>query len=44
MICGFGRIGSLVGTALETFVVPYVVVELDPEIIKASVDVVCPAF
>lgn len=35
VICGFGRIGSLVGTALETFRVPYVVVELDPEIVKA---------
>ncbi|MBZ5688074.1 MAG: cation:proton antiporter [Acidobacteriia bacterium] len=35
VICGFGRIGSLLGTALETFGVPYVVVELNPEVIKA---------
>jgi monovalent cation:H+ antiporter-2, CPA2 family len=34
VICGFGRIGSLVGTALESFSLPYVV-EFDPEIIKA---------
>ena len=35
VICGFGRIGSLVGTALETFSVPYVVVEIDPDIVRA---------
>ncbi len=35
VICGFGRIGSLVGTALETFSLPYVVVEVDPDIVKA---------
>jgi monovalent cation:H+ antiporter-2, CPA2 family len=35
VICGFGRIGSLVGTALESFSLPYIVVEFDPEIIKA---------
>ena len=35
VICGFGRIGSLLGTALDTFHVPYVVVELDPEIVRA---------
>ena len=35
VICGFGRVGSLLGTALDTFGVPYVVVELNPEIIKA---------
>ena len=35
VICGFGRIGSLVGTALETFAVPYVVVEIDPDIVCA---------
>lgn len=43
VMCGFGRIGSFLGTALETFGVPYVVVELDPDIIKAlrSRDVPC---
>lgn len=35
VICGFGRIGSLVGTALETFSLPYLVVETDPDIVKA---------
>jgi CPA2 family monovalent cation:H+ antiporter-2 len=35
VICGFGRIGSLVGTALESFSLPYVVVETDPDIVRA---------
>ena len=35
VICGFGRIGSLVGTALDTFSLTYVVIETDPDIIKA---------
>lgn len=35
VICGFGRIGSLVGQALEAFSIPRLVVENDPEIIKA---------
>ena len=35
VICGFGRIGSLVGTALETFSVPYLVVETDPDVVHA---------
>lgn len=35
VICGFGRMGSLVGTAIETFAVPYVVVESDPDIVDA---------
>jgi CPA2 family monovalent cation:H+ antiporter-2 len=33
VICGFGRVGSALGTALETFGVPYVVVEIDPDIV-----------
>lgn len=32
VLCGFGRVGSAIGTALETFKVPYVVVEIDPDI------------
>jgi CPA2 family monovalent cation:H+ antiporter-2 len=32
LICGFGRVGSAIGTALETFDVPYVVIELDPDL------------
>jgi K+:H+ antiporter len=35
VICGFGRIGSMLGTALETFSLPYVVIETDPDIVKA---------
>ncbi len=35
VICGFGRIGSLLGTALDTFSLPYVVIETDPDIVKA---------
>ncbi|HWR36192.1 MAG TPA: cation:proton antiporter [Clostridia bacterium] len=34
VLCGFGRVGSVVGTALETFGTPYVVVEIDPDIVK----------
>ncbi len=32
LLCGFGRIGSAIGTALETFGVPYVVIEIDPDL------------
>jgi CPA2 family monovalent cation:H+ antiporter-2 len=32
VICGFGRVGSAVGEALETFDVPYGVIERDPDI------------
>lgn len=35
VICGFGRVGSLVGTALEAFAQPFIVIEIDPDIIKA---------
>ncbi|HXG05563.1 MAG TPA: cation:proton antiporter [Candidatus Binatia bacterium] len=34
LICGFGRVGSAVGEALETFGVPYVAIETDPDIVK----------
>jgi monovalent cation:H+ antiporter-2, CPA2 family len=34
VLCGFGRVGSAIGEALETFGVPYVVIETDPDIIK----------
>jgi CPA2 family monovalent cation:H+ antiporter-2 len=33
VLCGFGRIGSAVGEALDTFRVPYVVVETDPDVV-----------
>jgi CPA2 family monovalent cation:H+ antiporter-2 len=35
VICGFGRVGSALGTALDTFGTPYLVVEVDPDIVKA---------
>src|SRR5262249_11308471 len=31
VLCGFGRIGSAIGTALETFGVQYIVIEVDPD-------------
>lgn len=34
VLCGFGRVGSVVGTALETFRVPYAVIEVDPDIVE----------
>jgi CPA2 family monovalent cation:H+ antiporter-2 len=34
-ICGFGRVGSAVGEALDTFDVPYTVIERDPDVVKA---------
>jgi CPA2 family monovalent cation:H+ antiporter-2 len=33
VLCGFGRVGSAVGEALETFGIPYVVIERDPDIV-----------
>src|SRR5882672_8378949 len=35
VLCGFGRVGSAIGEALETFGVPYVAVESDPDIVKS---------
>jgi CPA2 family monovalent cation:H+ antiporter-2 len=32
VLCGYGRVGSEIGEALETFGVPYAVIERDPEI------------
>lgn len=34
VVSGFGRVGSAVGEALDTFRVPYVAIEGDPEIVK----------
>ena len=34
LICGFGRMGSAVGAALETFHIAYTVIERDPDIIQ----------
>src|SRR5207237_4412731 len=30
VVCGFGRVGSAIGEALETFTIPYMVIETDP--------------
>jgi CPA2 family monovalent cation:H+ antiporter-2 len=35
VLCGFGRVGSAIGEALETFSVPYVAIETDPDIVKS---------
>ncbi len=35
VICGFGRVGSAVGDALDTFRVPYVAIERDPDVVRA---------
>jgi CPA2 family monovalent cation:H+ antiporter-2 len=34
VLCGFGRVGSEVGAALDTFRVPYAVIEVDPDIVE----------
>jgi len=34
VLCGFGRVGSAVAEAFETFARPYVVIETDPEVVK----------
>ena len=34
VLCGFGRVGSAVGEALEAFGLPYTVVEMDPDIVR----------
>jgi CPA2 family monovalent cation:H+ antiporter-2 len=33
LLCGFGRVGSAIGEALETFGIPFEVVERDPDVI-----------
>jgi CPA2 family monovalent cation:H+ antiporter-2 len=35
VICGFGRVGSAVAEALETFDIRYVAIETDPDIVKS---------
>jgi CPA2 family monovalent cation:H+ antiporter-2 len=36
VVCGFGRLGGPAGTAFDAFSIPYVVVEIDPETVKAA--------
>ena len=35
VLCGFGRVGSAIGEALQTFAVPYAVVERDLDIVRS---------
>jgi monovalent cation:H+ antiporter-2, CPA2 family len=35
VLCGFGRVGSAVGEAFDTFGLPYTVIERDPDVIRA---------
>ena len=34
VLCGFGRVGSAIGEAFETFGIPFVVIERDPDLIR----------
>jgi CPA2 family monovalent cation:H+ antiporter-2 len=34
VLCGFGRVGSALGKALDSFTIPYLVIERDPDIIR----------
>jgi len=34
VLCGFGRVGSALGKALDAFTLPYLVIERDPDIIR----------
>src|SRR5262249_34411358 len=33
VLCGFGRVGSAIGEALESFGIRYLVIELDPDVV-----------
>ncbi len=35
VVCGFGRVGMAVAEALEAFHVPYVAIEVDPDIVRS---------
>jgi CPA2 family monovalent cation:H+ antiporter-2 len=35
VVCGFGRVGSAVGEALDTFGIPYTVIDRNPDVTKA---------
>lgn len=35
LLCGFGRVGSFIGTALEAFGIPFTVVDIDPDVYSA---------
>jgi len=35
VLCGFGRVGSFIGTTLETFGIPFAVIDIDPDVYAA---------
>jgi K+:H+ antiporter len=35
LLCGFGRVGSFIGTALEAFGIPFTVIDIDPDVFSA---------
>ncbi|MEO6119071.1 MAG: cation:proton antiporter, partial [Terriglobales bacterium] len=36
VVCGFGRMGGPAGTAFDTFNLPFVVIEIDPEVVRKA--------
>jgi monovalent cation:H+ antiporter-2, CPA2 family len=36
VVCGFGRMGGPAGTAFNTFNLPFVVIEIDPEVVRKA--------
>jgi monovalent cation:H+ antiporter-2, CPA2 family len=36
VVCGFGRMGGPAGTAFDTFNLPYVVIEIDPDVVRKA--------
>lgn len=38
VLCGFGRMGGPAGTAFDTFNLPYVVIDIDPDVIRKARD------
>lgn len=43
VVIGYGRVGAAIGEALETFAVPFTVVDLDPTVVRALRDRGLPA-
>ncbi len=36
VVCGFGRMGGPAGTAFDTFNLPFVVIDIDPEVVRKA--------
>lgn len=36
VVCGFGRMGGPAGTAFDTFSLPFMVIEIDPEVVRKA--------